>query len=116
MTDPEFERGDSALPGMDAPQRPPAEVEAAARRTITRLHELGRVKEEHAVVTACIVAAARAIDRGASSGRASAVAMAMKELREAYVLLNPVEEGGGEDRGWLDFERDFRQAAEGKRG
>lgn len=108
---------ETPLPGLAPATGRESAVESAARRSITELHALGYVKDHHAVVCAVIVAAAQAIDRGASSGRASAVAMAMKELREAFLLLIPAEEGGAQgDEGWLTFERDFREAAEKGRG
>lgn len=115
MSADDFERVESAIPGLgpEPTTGRVSEVERAARSTIQHLHEMGHVRDHHAVVCAMILAAARAIDRGASSGRASAVAMAMKELREAYLLLVPESEGGAQGGdGWLDFEAEFRAAAE----
>lgn len=112
----EFGRGDTPLPGLGEPSGRVGAVEQAARDSVAELASQGYVKDHHALVVAMIVAAAQAIDRGASSGRASAVAMAMKEAREAFLLLIPTEEGGAQSDGWIDFEREFREAAEDARG
>jgi hypothetical protein len=113
MSSTDYARGDTPLPGMEPETTHTGYAEAAARRTIAALHSEGLVQERHAVICAVIVQCARAVD---ASGKAYGVAQAAKELREAFALLVPEDEGGGVDDAWLSFEREFREAARGEGG
>lgn len=93
------ERDQLALPGLGVADQMESAMVTAARSTIRALAELGRLEPRHAVLTQLILSLAEAIDRGTRTGRASAVAMASKELREALLQLDPPPEDGaqGED-------------------
>lgn len=82
------------LPGLAASDRAESAMVTAARSTIQALHTLGKLEPRHAVLTQLILSLAEAIDRGTRTGRASAVAMASKELREALLQLDPPPEDG----------------------
>lgn len=74
---------------------------AAARTTLEQLHRDGLISVRNAVMVQLVLSLAEAIDGGRRNGRASAVAMAAKELREAILILDPPPEGGpvgGEDK------------------
>jgi hypothetical protein len=82
------------LPGLDGPREYESPMVVAARSTLQALAELGRLEPRHAVLTQLILSLAEAIDRGTRTGRASAVALASKELREALLQLDPPPEDG----------------------
>lgn len=82
------------LPGLDGPREYESPMVVAARQTLAALAELDRLEPRHAVLTQLILSLAEAIDRGTRTGRASAVALASKELREALLQLDPPPEDG----------------------
>lgn len=82
------------LPGMGADGRADSPMVTAARSTIRALADLERLEPRHAVLTQLILSLAEAIDRGSRTGRASAVALASKELRETLLQLDPPPEDG----------------------
>lgn len=84
MTDGQLE-----LPGMAEPASSASAMVKAAHITLQQLRDLGRLEPRHAVLAELILSLADAIDRGKRSGRASAVAMASKELRETVLMLDP---------------------------
>ena len=88
------------LPGLSIPEPHPSDsaMVRAAKQTLDELHRAGRVTSRHAVQVQLVLALAQAIDRGTRSGRASAVAMASKELRETMLVLDPPDENNPELR------------------
>lgn len=81
------------LPGLVVDQnRPDSGMVQAARITLTALRESRSLTSKDTLLAQLVLTLAAAIDRGASSGRASAVAMASKELREALLMLDPPPE------------------------
>lgn len=62
-------------------------MEKAALATLRRLDELELLGAEHALTCQLVLELARAVGAGVRNGRASAVAMAAKELREALATL-----------------------------
>lgn len=68
-------------------------MEAAAMRTIRRLDQAGVLDEADTLTVQLVLELAAVIGRGVTSGRASAVAMAAKELREALATLPDVNRG-----------------------
>lgn len=85
-----------AIPGLDVPEVHPADspMVKAAKATLAELAATGRVGARHAVQVQLVLSLAQAIDAGARSGRASAVAMAAGELNETMDRLDPPDEGG----------------------
>ncbi len=68
----------------------------AATRSLAALEQLDMITERHAVHVQLVLSLARAIDGGAASGRASAVAMAAQQLRETMLVLDPPPDDGAE--------------------
>lgn len=62
-------------------------LELAAMETLRELREQGLLRREHSLTVQLVLELARAVGRGVASGRASAVAMAAKQLTEAMALL-----------------------------
>lgn len=103
-----------ALPGLGWSTGPAdGPMVKAAHATLEALRRLDKVGDEHALLVQLIVSLAGAIDQGVIRGRASAVAMASKELREALLQLDPPDEGGGTDaqRQLADFLAKLEAAA-----
>lgn len=76
-------------------------LEAAALTTIEALDRQHLLGPEHTLTVQLVVELARAVAAGVRSGRASAVALAAKELREALATLpEPVVKANDE---WLAF-------------
>jgi hypothetical protein len=85
------------IPGLAEPEATASAMVKAAHTTLQQLRELGRLEPRHAVLAELILSLADAIDRGKRSGRASAVAMASKELRETVLMLDPPPESDALD-------------------
>lgn len=68
----------------------------AAKRTLAALENVEVIVERHAVLVQLVLSLSAAIDAGARSGRASAVAMAARELRETILVLDPPPEDPNE--------------------
>lgn len=64
----------------------------AAKATLAQLDSAERLPPERAVLAQLVLSLAAAIDGGARSGRASAVAMAAAQLRETMLVLDPPPE------------------------
>lgn len=77
------------LPGVAEAAESASPMVKAAHTTLQQLQHLGRLEPRHAVLAELVLSLADAIDKGKRSGRASAVAMASKELRETIVMLDP---------------------------
>lgn len=84
------------LPGLELPEPHPSDspMLRAAKATLAELARTGAVGSRHAVQVQLVIQLAGAIDAGTRSGRASAVAMASKELRETMLVLDPPDELG----------------------
>lgn len=87
---------DPTIPGLEVPGMPEATgregpMVASARTTLEAL--AGNLEPRHAVLVQLVLSLAGAIDRGVVSGRASAVAMAAKQLLETMLVLDPPPEG-----------------------
>lgn len=91
----------------------------AAKRTLHRLESMGNLTERHAVQVQLVLSLAAAIDAGSRSGRASAVAMAAKELRETMLVLDPPPtdpaEGAAAEQRLAELFVKLEAAANGKR-
>lgn len=85
------------LPGLEPPAAAETAMVKAARLTLAALRDADKLRPEHALLTQLILSLAAAIDGGTRSGRASAVAMASKELREALLQLDPPPEEANTD-------------------
>lgn len=98
MTDPNPSQADLEpfLPGMASLEPAATPMERAARLQIASLRDRGMLTADHAIVVQLVLDLARAIGLSAGKGRASALAMAAKELREAVALLP----GDGADDGF----------------
>lgn len=99
-----------ALPGLEEPTRPEAEIVAAARRSLRALEAVGLLDERHAVLCQQMIELAKVIDAGRRSGRASAVAMAAAQLLATYQAIVPESEGGDNDE-WSELVAEFRRSA-----
>lgn len=87
------------LPGMGEPENRSSAMVRACHSTIKALAEVGKLAPQHAVLTQLLLELSGAIDRGRAAGRASAVAMAARELRDTLLMIDPPPEDGpaGED-------------------
>lgn len=90
---------DDALPGLESmvPAATPHDgpMAQSARVTLAELERAGQIQARHAVLVQLVHSLAGAIDRGVQSGRASAVAMAAKQLLETMLVLDPPPEDPG---------------------
>lgn len=103
---------DDTLPGLEAPKMPTGELEAATRDTIRELHALNLLQPRHAMTCQLMIELARAVEAGRKSGRASAVALAAAQLREAFLSLPEPETTPDGDDAWQQLANDLRAAAE----
>ena len=67
---------------------------AAVKTSLATLREADRLPPERAALGQLCLSLAMAIDGGARSGRASAVAMAAAQLRDTMLVLDPPPEDG----------------------
>lgn len=82
---------------------------SAARMTLTELREQGLLRREHGAIVQLTLELAQAVAAGVRSGRASAVALAARELRETIAMLPiPDDDVPAENGDW----EAFRAAAE----
>lgn len=88
---------DPTLPGLEVPAAAVSDgpMVRAAAVTLEALREAGGIGPRHAVLVQLVHSLAGAIDAGVRSGRASAVAMAAKQLLETMLVLDPPPEEGG---------------------
>lgn len=81
------------LPGLDPePQdRAVTNLERRARQSLAALHEANKLGPQHAGLMELFLTLARSVDGAANARapRASAVAMAAKEMREVWAALCP---------------------------
>lgn len=75
-----------------APHAQDTPMVLAAKASLAKLADVDRLPPERAVLAQLVLSLATAIDGGARSGRASAVAMAAAQLRETMLILDPPPE------------------------
>lgn len=85
-------------------------MEAAVERQLADLEAANLLTARHSIIVALIRELAGVIGQGAGRGRASAVAMASKELREALAML-PDDPGPEDPLAKLDAELAQAEAA-----
>jgi hypothetical protein len=92
--------GQPQLDGLVIPEAHAADsaMVKAAKATLAELRRAGRVSAKHAVQVQLVLSLAEAIDKGARTGRASAVAMAAGQLNETMDRLDPPDENSPELR------------------
>lgn len=98
------------LDGLTLPTMTPSGMDGAAMTTLRRLDDLGLLDDRHTLTCQLILELAHVIGAGSRNARASAVAMAAKELREALATLpQPVDTpAGGTD--WDAFAQSLKDA------
>lgn len=69
----------------------------ACKQTIDALRDAGKLRPQHAILTQLLLALSEAIDGGRRQGRASAVAMAARELRDTLLMIDPPDEDAGSE-------------------
>jgi arginine decarboxylase-like protein len=91
--------GQPAIPGLPAltPRDNDTPMVTAARVSLSALAESGRIEARHAVLVQSVITLAGAMDAGLRNGRASAVAMAAKNLLDTMQALDPPPEDGDAD-------------------
>lgn len=100
-----------ALPGLGVdPQIRTGLMTEAVRETLRTLAERGLLRPEHSAMAQLALQLAQAIEAASLTRRASAVAIAARELREVLEALPQIEDTGGVPSVWEDFERQYRQA------
>lgn len=82
------------LPGMRPPVENDTPMVGAAQHTLAALNDADMLGPRSALLVQLTIQLSRAIDAGVRSGRASAVAMASRELRETLLMLDPPPEDG----------------------
>lgn len=102
------------LPGLDPDPKPGGALVAAVRRTIAALERQNVLSERHAATLALALALAQSIDGGAAARRASAVAMAAKELREVLAILEELATGDDDELDPFDALAKAMAEAEGR--
>lgn len=111
MTKPNGDDYTPVLPGLEMPTRLQAEMVGAVRSTFAALDEAGLLEPRHAALMQLCLELADSVAAAKVSRRATAVALAARELRETLALL-PVPEVVEND-GWADLESALRRAASG---
>ena len=99
------------LPGLEVPavHSSDSPMVVAAKLTLDELRRAGQLGARHSVQVQLVLSLAQAIDAGARSGRASAVAMAAGQLNETMDRLDPPDERNPE---LVDRLREFMQTVE----
>lgn len=85
---------DPTIPGLEVAAPPPGKdgpMAKAAHVTLLALADAHAISPRHQVLVQLVQSLAGAIDAGVASGRASAVAMAAKQLLETMLVLDPPE-------------------------
>jgi hypothetical protein len=83
------------LPGLEGVRENDSAMVKATRMTLEAWATSGKLLPHHAVLTQLMLSLAQAIDGGARSGRASAVAMAAQQLQSVVQLIDPPDETPG---------------------
>lgn len=74
---------------MRAPVKSDSPMVGAAHHTLEALRDANMLTPRHGVLVQLMLSLSQAIDHGNARGRASAVAMASRELRETLMMLDP---------------------------
>lgn len=98
-TEPTETDAQPTIPGLEipAPHGSDSAMVRAAKATLGELARVGAVGARQSVQVQLVLSLAQAIDAGARSGRASAVAMAAGQLNETMDRLDPPDELGTAD-------------------
>ena len=99
------------LPGLDVPNRLEPALLSALRTTFAALDADGLLEPRHAALMQLCTELAESVANAKVSRRATAVALAARELRETLALLP--EPAVSEDDGWKGLEDALRAAARG---
>lgn len=100
------------LPGLEPPAPSAGAMELATRKTIAALEAAGLLEERHAMTCQLMIELAQSVEAGRKARRASAVAMAAAQLREAFLSLPEPEGGSGDgDDPWTALEQKLSDAA-----
>lgn len=84
------------LPGMSRLTDPSGRCVAAVEATLAALHAADLLEPRHAATAQLCLELALAVEHGLASRRASAVALAARELREALASLPEPQQTGGD--------------------
>lgn len=106
---------DPTIPGLSIPDAHANEgpMAKAAAVSLQALAASGNLEPRHQVLVQLVRSLAGAIDKGVQSGRASAVAMAAKQLLDTMVVLDPPPEDGSDaTRVARELLREFLETAE----
>lgn len=103
---------DPTIPGLEPPRPGVGALERATRETLQSLREAQLLEPRHAMTCQLMIELARSVEQGRKAGRASAVAMAAAQLREAFLSLPEPAEGGGEDDPFAKLARELHDAAQ----
>lgn len=105
----ESPQGDEQLlPGLGEPERPAADIELAARRTIVALDEQGLLDERDALLCQSLITLARQYDLAAAPGgrsKAYAIAQLHAQLLATIEQLPMPADGGDDDDPWTELEK-----------
>lgn len=86
---------DPTIPGLEVPgTASDGPMAKAAAVSIQALADSGNLEPRHQVLVQLVHSLAGAIDKGVHAGKASAVAMAAKQLLDTMVVLDPPPEDG----------------------
>lgn len=105
-----------ALPGLEGARENDSAMVKATRMTLEAWASSGKLLPHHAVLTQLMMSLAQAIDGGARSGRASAVAMAAQQLQSVVQLIDPPDETPGAGAEALGMLREFMARLDGAAG
>lgn len=105
-----------SLPGLDAGRESDSDMVKATRMTLQAWASSGKLLPHHAVLTQLMLSLATAIDGGARSGRASAVAMAAQQLQSVVLIIDPPDETPGAGVEALRLLREFMDKLDGAAG
>lgn len=100
-------QGMLALPGLEPDARTVGPLTTAVRRTIASLDAQGVLGERHAASCALALALAGTMDNPRAMTRASAQAMAARELREVLAGLLDLAEGSDDADPWKELAEAF---------
>lgn len=111
MTKPNGDDYTPVLPGLELPTTLVAPLDAAVRRTFAALAAEGLLEDRHAALMQLCLDLADSVANAKVSRRATAVALAARELRETLAML-PEPEVTVDD-GWAELTRALDNAAAG---
>lgn len=104
------------LPGLGGGRDSDTDMVKATRMTLAAWQASGKLLPHHAVLTQLMLSLAQAIDGGARSGRASAVAMAAQQLQSVVAMIDPPDETPGAGVEALRLLQEFMSRLDGAAG